>query len=105
MAQWRKEKQFFLDATLRREGLGDAMEDPECAHCDKSLRSERAESERIFRCTECGDFLQCLECCLHHHRMSPLHFLEVCNHLISVSEHGLKLLSRNGRVTTGERRH
>ncbi|KAJ7025067.1 hypothetical protein C8F04DRAFT_1269674 [Mycena alexandri] len=76
MGQWRKEKQSFLDAMLRWEGFGDAMEDPACAHCDKSLGTDRAESERVFCCTECGEFLQCLQCCLHHHRMAPLHFLE-----------------------------
>ncbi|KAJ7035417.1 hypothetical protein C8F04DRAFT_955058, partial [Mycena alexandri] len=76
MAQWRNVKQVFLDAMLRREGFGDTMEVPECAHCEKSLRMDRAEPERVFRCTQCGVFLQCLECCLQHHRHSPFHFLE-----------------------------
>jgi hypothetical protein len=78
MGQWRKEKQFFLDETLRREGLGDSLFNPECAHCDQPLRPEGGEPKRMFRCSDCGEFIQCLACCLHHHRMSPLHFLEVC---------------------------
>ncbi|KAJ7024364.1 hypothetical protein C8F04DRAFT_969055 [Mycena alexandri] len=76
MAQWRKEKQFFLDETLRREGLGDCMVAPECALCEKLLRPLGGTTERMFRCSDCGEFIQCLECCLSHHRMSPLHFLE-----------------------------
>ncbi|KAJ7123325.1 hypothetical protein C8R46DRAFT_1238052 [Mycena filopes] len=32
MAQWRREKQFFLDETLRREGLGDSMVAPDPLH-------------------------------------------------------------------------
>ncbi|KAJ7602615.1 hypothetical protein DFH06DRAFT_1149734 [Mycena polygramma] len=79
MAQWRKEKQFFLDETVRREGLDDS----ECALCKTELRPaaelrpEGAPPQRIFRCSDCGEFVQCLGCCISHHAMSPLHFLEV----------------------------
>ncbi|KAJ7184066.1 hypothetical protein C8R46DRAFT_1208297 [Mycena filopes] len=76
MAQWRKEKQLFLDETLRREGLGDSAVAPECALCEKALRPLGGEPARMFRCTTCGEFLQCLACCLSHHRLSPLHCLE-----------------------------
>ncbi|KAJ7863700.1 hypothetical protein B0H13DRAFT_2354000 [Mycena leptocephala] len=76
MSQWRGEKQFFLDETLRREGLGDSINDPECARCGKELHPEGTESQRMFRCRDCGEFIQCLECCLEHHQLSPLHFPE-----------------------------
>ncbi|KAJ6463769.1 hypothetical protein C8R47DRAFT_992319 [Mycena vitilis] len=72
MAQWRKEKQFFLDETVRREGL----EESECALCKTELRPEGAPPQRIFRCSDCGEFVQCIGCCISHHAMSPLHFLE-----------------------------
>ncbi|KAJ7490102.1 hypothetical protein B0H11DRAFT_1719907 [Mycena galericulata] len=70
MAQWRGEKQFFLDETLRREGLGDSAVSPQCAVCDKALDGS------IFRCSECGDFLQCKDCCITRHQLTPLHFLQ-----------------------------
>ncbi|KAJ7154647.1 hypothetical protein C8R46DRAFT_1227479 [Mycena filopes] len=34
---------------------------------------------RVFRCDECGQFLQCKDCCVERHQMSPLHFLKVWN--------------------------
>ncbi|KAJ7184054.1 hypothetical protein C8R46DRAFT_883697 [Mycena filopes] len=76
MAQWRREKQFFLDETLRREGLGDSMVAPECGRCETALRPLGGEAQCIFCCSTCGEFLQCLTCCLSHHQMSPLHLLE-----------------------------
>lgn len=77
MAQWRGEKQFFLDETLRCEGLGDSITEPECARCRTALHPEGAEPKRMFRCGDCGEFLQCLSCSLEYHQLSPLHFLEV----------------------------
>jgi hypothetical protein len=74
MAQWRGEKQFFLDETMRRHGLGDSTSSPECTLCDKTM----GPGERILRCTECGEFLQCQTCCIARHQLSPLHFLKVC---------------------------
>ncbi|KAJ7068896.1 hypothetical protein B0H15DRAFT_793973 [Mycena belliarum] len=50
------------------------MSDPDCAFCETKFAS--GLGRRLFRCRECGDFLQCEVCCLHHHRFSPLHFLE-----------------------------
>ncbi|KAJ7483696.1 hypothetical protein B0H11DRAFT_1723311 [Mycena galericulata] len=70
MAQWRGEKQFFLDETLRCQGLGDSAASPECALCDKHVDGA------IYKCTECGDFLQCRDCCIARHQLSPLHFLQ-----------------------------
>jgi hypothetical protein len=33
---------------------------------------------RLFRCDQCGDFLQCEECVLERHQLNPLHCLRVC---------------------------
>ncbi|KAJ6448052.1 hypothetical protein C8R47DRAFT_1085105 [Mycena vitilis] len=57
MAQWRGHKQFFLDETLRHEGLGDSIHGAECARCEKGLMADGATPAR-------------------HHRLSPLHLLE-----------------------------
>ncbi|KAJ7184784.1 hypothetical protein C8R46DRAFT_1026640 [Mycena filopes] len=76
MAQWRREKQLFLDETLRREGLGDSAVAPECGLCEKAMRPLGQEPQRMFRCSTCGEFIQCLSCCLSRHQMSPLHRLE-----------------------------
>ncbi|KAJ7496076.1 hypothetical protein B0H11DRAFT_1716264 [Mycena galericulata] len=31
---------------------------------------------RFFRCVDCGEFLQCQECCIARHQLTPLHLLE-----------------------------
>ncbi|KAJ7490188.1 hypothetical protein B0H11DRAFT_1719325 [Mycena galericulata] len=74
MAQWRHEKQFFLDETIRRAGLGNATRSPHCALCNEAVGTDK--HPRFFRCVDCGEFLQCQECCLSHHRLTPLHFLK-----------------------------
>ncbi|KAF7300659.1 TY3B-TY3B protein [Mycena chlorophos] len=33
-------------------------------------------SARILRCRECGEYLQCLECCLKGHAQTPLHTIQ-----------------------------
>ncbi|KAJ7846654.1 hypothetical protein B0H13DRAFT_2238871 [Mycena leptocephala] len=71
MAEWRPHAQLFLDETIRMHGLGDDTHSPECAVC----RCKLDDQQRFFRCRECGVFLQCQACCLHHHRFSPLHLL------------------------------
>ncbi|KAJ7429112.1 hypothetical protein B0H11DRAFT_2266968 [Mycena galericulata] len=73
MAQWRAEKQFFLDETIRRHGLGDAMHSPHCAICKEGVGMD---SSRFFRCVDCGEFLQCEQCCVARHQLTPLHSLE-----------------------------
>ncbi|KAJ6458086.1 hypothetical protein DFH09DRAFT_1255389 [Mycena vulgaris] len=70
MAQWRQHKQFFLDETLRREGLSSKH----CGLCKDEVGTE--ERERLFRCVECGEFLQCQDCCVDRHQLTPLHFLK-----------------------------
>ncbi|KAJ7768842.1 hypothetical protein B0H16DRAFT_1452770 [Mycena metata] len=107
MAEFRDIQQVLLDEMLRLCGLADSADDPECAVCqaklDKTssaylhainraaaaageglLSTARSEDEappdgRIFRCADCGEFLQCKNCCLERHSMTPLHFLKVWN--------------------------
>ncbi|KAJ7100996.1 hypothetical protein C8R43DRAFT_1141258 [Mycena crocata] len=76
MAQWRPMKQFFLDETLRRDGLGDSIDGPECVLCHKAVDADVPGAPRFFRCKDCGEFLQCRECCVARHQPSPLHLLE-----------------------------
>ncbi|KAJ7764957.1 hypothetical protein DFH07DRAFT_770232 [Mycena maculata] len=59
MSLWRPMKAFFLDEIIRHEGLG------------PTTRS----AGRLFKCYDCGEFLQCKTCCIAHHARSPLHVL------------------------------
>jgi flavoprotein len=70
MAQWRPLKQFFLDEVLVCEGLGYFAKSPCCALCQKV-------DEHLFKCAECGEFLQCKTCCVGRHALTPLHLLKV----------------------------
>ncbi|KAJ7698102.1 hypothetical protein B0H17DRAFT_1130028 [Mycena rosella] len=83
MAQWQPMKQFFLDETLCREGLGNCSMELQCGLCDMDLNTEPASApadaaghKHFFHCGECGEFLQCQECCLARHKLTPLHFLK-----------------------------
>ncbi|KAJ7617537.1 hypothetical protein DFH06DRAFT_1012407 [Mycena polygramma] len=76
MAQWRPMKQFFLDEIVRRDGLGDNMYSPRCALCQRPVGADAPDAPRFFRCTDCGDFLQCKECCVAKHQLTPLHLLK-----------------------------
>ncbi|KAJ6544608.1 hypothetical protein DFH09DRAFT_928307 [Mycena vulgaris] len=77
MSFFRPLKGFFLDEILWHEGLGDAIDKQECALCEKSLSSETAA--RIFKCYDCGQFLQCEGCCISHHARTPLHVIKEWN--------------------------
>ncbi|KAJ7126214.1 hypothetical protein C8R44DRAFT_618370 [Mycena epipterygia] len=81
MSLWRPLKGFFLDETLRHEGLGDDLDDPRCAHCQRELQQDDASTNavRFFKCEDCGQFLQCETCCLAKHATSPLHVLQEWN--------------------------
>ncbi|KAJ7027962.1 hypothetical protein C8F04DRAFT_1212258 [Mycena alexandri] len=72
MALWRQLKQFFLDETVRHDGLGDALDEKACPCCKKAYTKQT----RRFRCTECGVFVQCLDCVISRHSLSPLHRLK-----------------------------
>ncbi|KAJ7899713.1 hypothetical protein B0H13DRAFT_2336971 [Mycena leptocephala] len=69
MAQWRPLKQFFLDELMCSEGLGYSAMSPSCALC-KNVDGP------LFKCTECGEFLQCKTCCIERHGLTPLHLLK-----------------------------
>ncbi|KAJ7301784.1 hypothetical protein DFH08DRAFT_723840 [Mycena albidolilacea] len=79
MFQWRPLKGRFLDELLRHEGLGNNIRSPRCAHCDAEFRSDDCTSARLFRCSDCGQYLQCKSCCLLHHQRLPLHSIEEWN--------------------------
>jgi hypothetical protein len=70
-------KGFFLDELLRHEGLGDDLENPQCAHCACAFDTQDLNSPRIFKCFDCGQFLQCEACCVSQHQRAPLHVIEV----------------------------
>ncbi|KAJ7913301.1 hypothetical protein B0H13DRAFT_1873983 [Mycena leptocephala] len=91
IAEFAMVQQDFLDEMLRLAGLADSMDEPKCALCDSKLDAQGTElgeaasgagidvplpSQWIFRCRDCGEFLQCKDCCLERHSMMPLHFLK-----------------------------
>ncbi|KAJ7161448.1 hypothetical protein C8R43DRAFT_1123892 [Mycena crocata] len=71
--RWRPLAQKFLDEQLRAEGLGDAMSDPRCGYC---LKEHPAS---MFRCADCGMYMQCEECVIKKHTLEPLHRLKRWN--------------------------
>ncbi|KAJ7889257.1 hypothetical protein B0H13DRAFT_1888092 [Mycena leptocephala] len=91
IAEFASVQQDFLYEMIRLRGLADSMENPECGLCRAKLDAQGPEvvagggpdveapatpSRRIFRCSDCGEFLQCKDCCLARHSMMPLHFLK-----------------------------
>ncbi|KAJ7841673.1 hypothetical protein B0H13DRAFT_2365584 [Mycena leptocephala] len=74
---WRRLQQTFLDEMVRGDGLGDALSNPVCACCTADASQD--SSRGIFRCSECGIFLQCKACILTRHAMQPLHILKEWN--------------------------
>lgn len=73
MSLWRPLKSRFLDELLRHDGLGDDLHSPQCAHCESPYSS----TTQIFKCLDCGQFLQCKVCCLSRHSVTPLHVIKV----------------------------
>ncbi|KAJ7017143.1 hypothetical protein C8F04DRAFT_979864 [Mycena alexandri] len=82
----------FLDALLRREGLGDYTFSPSCTCCQAPLEG----ATRLFRCTQCGEFLQCKECLLARHVLSPLHTVKEWN-----GEHWIEARLSGGEASLG----
>ncbi|KAJ7509953.1 hypothetical protein B0H11DRAFT_2215787 [Mycena galericulata] len=78
MSLWRPVKGLFLDELLRHDGLGDDLDSQECAHC-KAHYSRGATPTRLFKCEDCGQFLQCKTCCLERHTTMPLHVIKEWN--------------------------
>ncbi|KAJ7059318.1 hypothetical protein C8F01DRAFT_1301916 [Mycena amicta] len=72
MQLWRRQIPSYLDELLRSEGLGRHLEHPRCAVCG-------ADGLRLFRCRQCGQFLQCETCLRERHQQQPLHRPEVWN--------------------------
>ncbi|KAJ7511254.1 hypothetical protein B0H11DRAFT_2215093 [Mycena galericulata] len=76
MSEFPQVQQLFSDEILRRAGLGNWVHIQECAICTRPLANSAASFTPCFRCGDCGEFLQCRECCLARHATSPLHVLE-----------------------------
>jgi predicted RNA-binding Zn-ribbon protein involved in translation (DUF1610 family) len=72
---WRQLQQTFLDEMVHCDGLGDALGNPSCSSCGAKTTSDA--TVRLFRCSECGPYLQCHACILACHSMQPLHILKV----------------------------
>ncbi|KAJ7022478.1 hypothetical protein C8F04DRAFT_971465 [Mycena alexandri] len=71
--------QLYLDETVRLHGLGYYTSAPCCALCEQAVGDQAPQGSgrrRFFRCIDCGVFLQCLECCVARHNLTPLHILE-----------------------------
>ncbi|KAJ7926723.1 hypothetical protein B0H13DRAFT_2313220 [Mycena leptocephala] len=79
MSQFRPMKAFFVDELLRHEGLGDYLNDPRCALCDTAFEPDAPDSQHLFKCGDCGEFLQCKSCCLETHKRTPLHTIQEWN--------------------------
>ncbi|KAJ7716561.1 hypothetical protein B0H16DRAFT_1741222 [Mycena metata] len=73
MSLWRPMKSRFSDEILRHHGLGNDYHDPKCARCQIAYTAAGPTAVRIFKCEDCGEFLQCSACCVSHHATSPLH--------------------------------
>ncbi|KAJ7212313.1 hypothetical protein GGX14DRAFT_564781 [Mycena pura] len=76
MSVWRPLAPFFLDQMFWGDGLGDYVRRPACTLCDKAYNGK---TTRLFRCTQCGQFLQCEQCVRKMHKYNPLHILREWN--------------------------
>ncbi|KAJ7771164.1 hypothetical protein B0H14DRAFT_3509188 [Mycena olivaceomarginata] len=73
---------FFLDELVRHDGLGDhGGPKVGCTLCPQYYTHGDAgpDTVRIFKCRQCGEFLQCKGCCIAGHAKTPLHFIEEWN--------------------------
>ncbi|KAF8122736.1 hypothetical protein K438DRAFT_1603507 [Mycena galopus ATCC 62051] len=77
MQLWRPLASQYLDALLRREGLGNSLFKPGCSCCGAEYVD--GVDVRLFRCDQCGPFLQCRGCLLARHMLSPLHTIKEWN--------------------------
>jgi hypothetical protein len=73
MELWRPLAQEFLEALLRCEGLGNSLYNMGCSCCG----APSSPDLRLFRCDQCGSFLQCKDCVCARHTLSPLHCIKV----------------------------
>ncbi|KAJ7717597.1 hypothetical protein B0H16DRAFT_1740547 [Mycena metata] len=72
MGGWRPYAQRFLDELMRREGL---LQAAKCPCCQEAWSA----ASRRFRCSDCGDFVQCFNCSLARHTLTPLHRIREWN--------------------------
>ncbi|KAJ7178549.1 hypothetical protein C8R43DRAFT_942201 [Mycena crocata] len=95
MLFWRELMQDFLDFLMRLQAVGEDIDDPCCALCSQPYV---AGLRRIFRCKDCGQFLQCEACVLERHKCTPLHVLKEWNgdFWTDVTLQGLKLVYQLG---------
>ncbi|KAF7313213.1 CxC2 domain-containing protein [Mycena kentingensis (nom. inval.)] len=76
MRVWREQRDIILDNLMRHDGLGTDTAHPACFFC----RAEYEQGKtRVFRCQECGVFLQCLSCLEQKHEVQPLHVIQEWN--------------------------
>lgn len=106
MSEFPKIQQAFLEETVWMHGLGYSSRSPKCGLCRCAVGAEAASSpgvepQRFFRCGKCGVFLQCKECCLERHILTPLHFLEVRMLRIILAARLTFIYSRNGLGSFG----
>ncbi|KAJ7437065.1 hypothetical protein B0H11DRAFT_2255628 [Mycena galericulata] len=76
MSEFAEVRQLFSDEILRRAGLGNWTLKQACALCDKPVGNSSETFTPCYRCAQCGEFLQCRECCLDRHATTPLHSLQ-----------------------------
>ncbi|KAJ7059923.1 hypothetical protein C8F01DRAFT_1254013 [Mycena amicta] len=70
---WRPLIPFYIDEMIRRDGLGDYTNRAQCIFCDTVFEKS---CSRMFRCEDCGEFLQCESCVRERHVLTPLHVLK-----------------------------
>ncbi|KAJ7617990.1 hypothetical protein FB45DRAFT_756044 [Roridomyces roridus] len=78
MRVWRPHAQYLLDRMMRHHGLGAS---PRCGPCGARCTEDSNLSD-IFRCGQCGTFLQCRGCLVARHQLNPLnplHRIQVWN--------------------------
>ncbi|KAF7309126.1 CxC2 domain-containing protein [Mycena kentingensis (nom. inval.)] len=73
MKIWRQHRDTVLDHLLRLDGLGPDTARPSCFYCKATYEKEKL---RVFRCQDCGVFLQCLSCLEERHKLHPLHVIQ-----------------------------
>ncbi|KAJ7690749.1 hypothetical protein B0H17DRAFT_1159968 [Mycena rosella] len=74
---WCELKQMFLNETVRCDGLGDSLGAVACGCCLEVAEGDVPPvPEELFKCNDCGDFLQCKACVISQHTVQPLHVLK-----------------------------
>ncbi|KAF7342705.1 CxC2 domain-containing protein [Mycena sanguinolenta] len=82
MNVWRPHADFFLDEISRHDALGDnGAPELTCSLCKCTYipRAAGPDAVRLFKCGQCGEFLQCKKCCLAGHARTPLHMIQEWN--------------------------